>query len=181
MTWANGLTALRLAMALPCAWAAATGRWPLALGLFVLAVLTDLLDGMAARRFGQATAGGGLFDHATDCTFVTAALAGLAMAGSAPWLLVALIPTAFVQYTLDSGLLAGKALRTNVLGKTNGIGYFVLLGTIIGRETFGFEWLPLLLVESLAWALVATTLASMGERLLFVVRRTRTPKGVIDR
>ena len=175
MTWANGLTALRLLAAPLCAWGTATGQWPLALALFTLAVLTDLLDGMAARRFGQATPGGGLFDHATDCTFVTATLAGLAAAGWVPWLLVVLIPAAFVQYTLDSGVLAGHALRTNVLGKTNGIGYFVLPGTVIGRQAFGLEWLPPLLIDVLAWALVATTLASMGERLLFLIRIRRAP------
>ncbi len=175
MTWANGLTALRLLAAPFCAWGAATGQWRLALTLFVLAVLSDLLDGMAARRFGQVTASGGFFDHATDCTFVTATLAGLAAAGWAPWLLVVLIPSAFLQYTFDSGVLAGHTLRTNALGKTNGIGYFVLPGTIIGREAFGFEWLPLALVDALAWILVATTLASMGERLLFLIRVRRPP------
>lgn len=175
MTWANGLTALRLLAAPFCAWGAATGQWRLALALFVLAVLSDLLDGMAARRLGQVTTSGGLFDHATDCTFVTLTLGGLAAAGWAPWLLVVLIPSAFVQYTMDSGVLAGRALRTNVLGKTNGIGYFVLPGAIIGREALGFEWLPLLLIDVFAWALMATTLASMGERLLFLIRIRRTP------
>lgn len=175
MTLANGLTALRLLAAPLCAWSAATGQWRLALALFAFAVLTDFLDGAAARRFGQVTSSGGLFDHATDCTFVTATLAGMAVAGWAPWLLVVLIPSAFVQYTLDSGVLAGRALRTNALGKGNGIGYFVLAGTVIGREALGFEWLPLLLIDALAWVLVATTLASMGERLLFLIRIRRVP------
>ena len=175
MTWANALTALRLLAAPFCAWGAATGQWRLALTLFALAVLTDLLDGTVARRLRQVTRSGGLFDHATDCTFVTVTLAGLAAAGWAPWLLVVLIPSAFVQYTLDSGVLAGRALRTNVLGKTNGIGYFVLPGTIIGREALAFEWLPLWLIDVLAWALIATTLASMGERLLFLIRIRRSP------
>ena len=175
MNWANGLTALRLLAAPFCAWGAATGQWRLALTLFVLAVLSDLLDGMAARRCGQVTASGGFFDHATDCTFVTATLAGLAAAGWAPWLLVVLIPSAFLQYTLDSGVLAGHTLRTNALGRANGIGYFALPGIIIGREAFGFEWLPMPLVAGLAWILVATTLASMGERLLFLIRIRRPP------
>lgn len=175
MNWANVLTALRLLAAPFCAWSAATGQWRLALALFVLAALTDLLDGMAARRLGQVTASGGFFDHATDCTFVTVTLAGLAAVGWAPWLLVVLIPSAFVQYTLDSGVLAGRALRTNVLGKTNGIGYFVLPGAIIGREALGLEWLPVLLIDVFAWALVATTLASMGERLLFLIRFRGAP------
>ena len=173
MTWANGLTALRLLAAPWCAWGVATGQWRLALALFAFAVLTDLLDGVAARQFNQATARGGFFDHATDCTFVTATLLPLAATGWAPWLLVLLIPSAFVQYTLDSGALAGRALRTNVLGKANGIGYFVLPGAIVGREALGLGWLPVLLLDALGWTLVATTLASMGERLLFLIRIRR--------
>ncbi len=174
MTLANALTGLRLLAAPFCAWAVATGRWRLALALFALAVLTDLLDGVAARRFGQATPGGGFFDHATDCTFVTLTLAGLAAVGWVPWLLVALIPSAFVQYTFDSGALAGRALRTNSLGKINGVGYFVLAGTVIGREAFSLDWLVPLLIVVFAWVLVATTLASMGDRLLYLVKIRRS-------
>ena len=82
MNWANGLTALRLLAAPFCAWGAATGQWRLALTLFVLAVLSDLLDGMAARRFGQVTASGGFFDHATDApSSPRHRFAGLAAAG----------------------------------------------------------------------------------------------------
>lgn len=141
--------------------------------LFAVAAVTDYLDGVAARRFGQESAIGGFFDHATDCAFVTLTLAGLAAAGWSPWLLVVLIPLAFVQYTLDSGVLAGRQLRTNRIGKYNGIGYFILPGAIIARESLGLAWLPVLLPTVFAWVLVATTLASMMERLLHLLRLRR--------
>ncbi len=173
MNRANALTALRLAVAPLAVWAVATARWHLALLVFVTAVVTDLLDGIVARRLGQVSRAGGFFDHATDCAFVTATLGGLAAVGWVPWLLVALIPLAFVQYTLDSGILAGRTLRTNVLGKANGIGYFLLAGAIIAREALRLDWLPALLPRMLAWALVATTLASMVERLAHLLRTGR--------
>ena len=166
MTWANGLTALRLLAAPLSGWSVATAHWRLSLVLFVLAAATDLLDGFAARRLGQVSKAGGFFDHATDCAFVTLTLAGAATMGWVPWLLVVLIPAAFVQYTLDSGALAGRALRTNLLGKSNGIAYFVLPGAIIVREAFGLAWLPAISLRALAWVLVATTLVSMTERLM---------------
>ncbi len=165
MTWANALTALRLLTAPLCGWSLAKGAWQLGMLLFVIAAVTDLLDGFAARRLGQASKAGGFFDHATDCTFVTSTLAGLALSGWVPWVLVALIPAAFVQYSLDSGALAGRALRTNGLGKANGVAYFVLSGAIIVREALGFAWLPVIALQVFAWALVATTLVSMSERL----------------
>ena len=60
LTWANALTALRLLSAGPCAWLAASGRWPEAAALFTFAVATDLLDGPLARRLGQTSALGGI-------------------------------------------------------------------------------------------------------------------------
>ena len=71
LTWANGLTALRLLLAAPCAWFAATSQWPWAALLISVAILTDLLDGPLARRLGQTSALGGLLDHSTDAAFVT--------------------------------------------------------------------------------------------------------------
>jgi phosphatidylglycerophosphate synthase len=166
MTWANFLTSLRLVTAPLCAWSVIGGHWPAACAVFFFAVATDVLDGMLARRFDQVSAFGGLFDHGTDAIFVTVTLAGLALIGWVPWLLVVLIPSAFIQYTLDSKALAGKALRTTRIGKSNGVLYFGLAGTIIVRQTLEVEWLPVLAISAFAWLLVASTLVSMLDRLV---------------
>ncbi len=171
MNWANVLTALRLAAAPAAGWFTAGEHWLAALLLWVLAIVTDVFDGILARRFGAASSGGGLFDHATDCAFVTFCLGGLASAGSIPWLLPVLVPLAFLQYALDSRALAGQPLRTNRIGKFNGIGYFAVAGAVIVPSALGWwEWLPTALGETLAWLLVASTLLSMGERLLLTLR-----------
>ena len=83
-TWANLLTVVRLASIGPCAYAVVTGRWQWAGGLFVLAVATDLLDGMVARRFNHASALGGLLDHSTDALFVVVLLVALAYQNHVP-------------------------------------------------------------------------------------------------
>ena len=171
MNWANALTALRLAAAPAAGWAAAGEHWLAALLLWAVAIVTDVFDGILARRFGAASSGGGLFDHGTDCTFVTLTLGGLASAGWIPWLLPALLPLAFVQYMLDSKALAGQPLRTNLIGKSNGIGYFAVAGVVIVPNALDWwDWLPTVLGEALAWLLVATTLLSMGERLLLTLK-----------
>ena len=171
MNWANGLTALRLAAAPAAGWSTAGEHWLAAALLWALAVVTDLFDGILARHFGAASSRGGLFDHGTDCAFVTFALGGLASAGWTPWLLPALIPLAFIQYALDSRALAGQPLRTNLIGKSNGIGYFALAGTVIVPNALAWwEWLPKASGQVLAWLLVATTLLSMGERLMLALR-----------
>lgn len=170
LTAANALSAVRLLTAPACAWAAFTLHWPLAAGLFWLAVVTDLLDGPVARRRGEVSALGGLVDHATDALFCTVVLASLAALDLAPAVLPILVAAAFLQYTLDSKALAGKALRTSRIGRYNGIAYFVLAGIPITRSGLGWEWPPDGLVLGLGWLLVATTLVSMAERLRAVLR-----------
>src|SRR5215813_3209574 len=112
-TWANALSALRLAIAFPCAHAIWRAQWTFAGALFVIAVATDVFDGIVARRRNEASPLGGLLDHSIDATFVTVTLAALAMIGAAPAPLPALAITAFVQYVWDSKALTGAPLRAS--------------------------------------------------------------------
>ena len=170
LTVANALSGVRLVCAPACACAIAGLQWRTAAGLFVLAVATDLLDGPVARRRGEASALGGLVDHATDAFFCTTVLAALALIDLAPAALPFLVAAAFVQYSADSSALAGKALRTSRIGRYNGIAYFVLAGIPIVRNALGWEWPPGGLVLALGWLLVGTTVLSMADRLRAVLR-----------
>ena len=109
---ANALTAVRLALVLPIAVALARPEL-LAPGvvalLLCLAIATDYLDGPVARMTGKASAKGQLFDHSTDCLFVTGGLTGAAIAGSVTPILPALIPLAFGQYVVDSYVWSSPA------------------------------------------------------------------------
>ena len=173
-TRANALTALRLACG-PLLVLALLDRaaWP-AFALFWLAVGTDLLDGRVARRYGEVSALGGFLDHVTDAAFVSLGLAALALRGEAPVLLPALVALAFLQYTLDSRVLQGAALRASALGRWNGIAYFVPVGTVVVRDALGLAWPASPLVLGLGWALVATTLLSMADRA-WALRSARRP------
>ena len=133
-TRANGLTAIRLVLAPLLAMAVLDGAAALAHGLFWLAVATDLADGRVARRYGEVSAFGGLFDHATDATFVATGLFAVACGGQVPMLLPPLVLAAFLQYTFDSRALSGQTLRASSLGRLNGIAFFVLLGFPVVRD-----------------------------------------------
>jgi len=169
-TRANALTALRLAIAPALAAAIATGRAPLATALFFAAVATDLADGPVARRYGESTPLGGLLDHSVDATLCALGLAAHALHGVVPWALPPLVLAAFGQYVLDSKTLAGRPLRASALGRWNGIAYFVAVAVPIVRDTLGWSWPGAGLVWWLAAGLVATTLVSMGDRLLALGR-----------
>jgi len=174
-TRANALTAVRLAAAPACAFAVACEAHGAAFALFWLAVATDLVDGRIARRYGEATPLGGLFDHATDATFASLGVFAVALRGEAPFVLPPLIAAAFVQYVVDSRAAQGRALRASALGRWNGIAYFVLLGIPVVRDGLGIGWPPAALVRAIGFALVATTLASMLDRAL-AARRAPDPR-----
>ena len=128
---AHLLTGIRLVLAAPLAVAFARPGFlsaGLVAVLLTVAIFTDLLDGAAARRQGTASARGQLFDHVTDCLFVTACLVGAALSGRVTAALPVLVVLAFAQYVVDSYWQhREKRLRMSVLGRWNGIGYFVPL------------------------------------------------------
>jgi phosphatidylglycerophosphate synthase len=166
LTPANALTLSRLLSAPLLAVALLADQHGAAGLLFALAVASDLADGPLARRRGEASALGGLLDHASDASFVTAGLGALALGGHVTPLLPALIAIAFVQYALDSRALSGRRLRASRLGRWNGIAYFVALGIPVVRDALGLTWPGPLLVHAVAWLLVLATLASIADRML---------------
>jgi CDP-diacylglycerol---glycerol-3-phosphate 3-phosphatidyltransferase len=166
---ANALTAVRLLLVLPFAFLMAKGderSAMLALAAWVVAVITDLLDGPIARRRGTVTALSGTFDHVSDFLFVTSGLFGGAVRGAFPWILPVLITAAFSQYVIDSYWLHRRTkLRGSKLGRYNGILYFVptLMDILIRMGLLFLQ--PVLAI--LVWLLVLSTLVSMGQRLMF--------------
>jgi phosphatidylglycerophosphate synthase len=176
---AHVLTALRLALVpfvfvwmqhaeLAAAWWAA--------GAISVAIATDLADGPVARRTGRASAAGRAFDHTADFLFVTAGLFGGALRDAWSVVLPALVCVAFAQYVIDSYWLhRDRQLRMSSLGRWNGILYFVpLVGDVLVRTgLLDLMWLGFLapLVGWIAWALVATTALSIGDRALALSRR----------
>ncbi len=169
MSLADLLTALRLLLAPAAGLAIVAQLWAMAAALIAAAIVSDLLDGIVARRFNRSSAHGRLFDHGTDCVFVTCTLFGLAAVGKLNWLLPTLVPLAFLQYVLDSRVLAGETLRTNALGRANGVAFFALAAIAVAAEIKPFTLLQPV-PGPLAWLLAATTLASMSERLFHVLR-----------
>ena len=77
------------------------------------------------------------------------------------------------------GALHGQLVRGLPIGALAGIGgalsYYVIVAVPVVRDALGLAWPQAGLVRGLGWALVATTLASMLDRLrrLAAVRRAR--------
>lgn len=168
---ANALTALRLALVIPVAAGLARPELlrPGVIAVLIgLAIASDFLDGPIARRTGKASASGMLFDHSTDCLFVTAGLAGAAVARAITPILPALIPFAFGQYVVDSYVWhRERQLRASFLGRWNGILYFVPLVLIASsRLPFAPDFIALLRLTTsvFGYLLAASTVVSMLDR-----------------
>jgi phosphatidylglycerophosphate synthase len=170
---ANLLTGLRLLLVVPAAMSFARTEFlsPLLLiTLISVAIATDFLDGIVARRRNTASARGQLFDHATDFLFVTSGLAGAAIAGQVVAALPVLIVVAFSQYVLDSYFLhREKRLRMSALGRWNGIFYFVPLIVIaVSRLEIleGVAGVFSVLIIGMSYLLLLSTVASIIDRAI---------------
>ena len=166
---ANALTTVRLLLVVPFALYMAQGDERsaiFALVAWVVALITDFLDGPIARRRRTVTASSGTFDHTSDFLFVTSGLFAGALRGAFPWLLPVLVTAAFAQYVIDSYWVHRHTkLRGSKLGRYNGILYFVpSIMDVLIRMRFRFLG-PLLTI--LVWLLVLSTLVSMAQRLMF--------------
>jgi phosphatidylglycerophosphate synthase len=177
---ANLLTAIRLLLVVPTALLIAADHpraAVLAAIAIVIAIATDLADGPVARRTGTASPMGGTFDHTTDFLFVVSGMAGGVSRGVFPWILPALVVTAFVQYAVDSRWLQkGKGLRGSRLGRYNGILYFVpICGDTLVRLGLAFLRPGVTLV---CWLLVVSTVVSIGQRAWALRQARRTVPGL---
>jgi cardiolipin synthase len=166
LTRANALTCFRFAAAPALVVAIrADAAWA-ATAVFALAVVSDVADGIVARRFDEQSGLGRLIDHAADAVFVTAGAAALAYARVLPALLPTLIAASFLQYALDAKIAKASGPRPSTLGRWNGIAYYVIVAIPIVREALGIDWPGPALVMALGWLLIGSTLVSMGDRLI---------------
>ncbi|NNE18526.1 MAG: CDP-alcohol phosphatidyltransferase family protein [Myxococcales bacterium] len=80
----NMICVVRIILVVPIVWSLLQGRYGLALGLILIAGLSDALDGFLARRFDWRTRLGGLLDPAADKLLMFAAYVTLAWIGLVP-------------------------------------------------------------------------------------------------
>ena len=101
---ANLLTFLRFGLVPFVIRAILDGHHTLALALFAVAALTDVLDGAVARRFRLATPAGAWLDPVADKCLMSGVFLALAGAGTVPWWLVGIV------FGRDFYILAGVAI-----------------------------------------------------------------------
>jgi CDP-diacylglycerol--glycerol-3-phosphate 3-phosphatidyltransferase len=149
MTFANQLTLVRLVAVIPvmaALYLQFPGNRAVATVVYVLAILTDYLDGILARRSGKVTAFGKLMDSVADKALISTMFFALVAEGSmAAWMAAVMVVREFAVTGLRMvALEAEEVIAANRWGKakmvTQSLAVFILL---IGYFQVGY-WVMLL-------------------------------------
>jgi CDP-diacylglycerol---glycerol-3-phosphate 3-phosphatidyltransferase len=130
-----------------------------ALGIFLVAAATDLIDGYFARRWKQVTTVGTLLDPIADKLLISAALISLVEIQRVPaWMVILIIGREFAVTGLRSiAAASGYTIHASDLGKTKMVTQVAAIALVIG----GIRWPQLVEYGRFAmWAVVVFGFAS---------------------
>ncbi len=137
-------------------------RETFALGIFLAAAATDLLDGYLARRWGQITTVGTLLDPIADKLLISAALVSLVEIHRVPaWMVILIIGREFAVSGLRSiAASAGYTIEASELGKSKMVLQVIAIAAVIA----GIRWPALEQIGYLAmWAVMISALVSAAD------------------
>jgi cardiolipin synthase len=165
-TIANQLTLLRLLLIPAFVIFTLYGKFGWALATFVVAGLTDLLDGLAARAAGQKSELGAWLDPAADklllvTTFIVLTLPNIGLVNRIPLWLTILIISRDVGIVLSVAIVnlavGPRTFKPSPLGKAATAIFIVACGLVMLFNYLGYHsgW-----VDAAIWVTAAITLAS---------------------
>jgi len=129
-----------------------------AIGVFLLAILTDAFDGYSARKLGVSSDSGAYFDIVADFILVLIAFLTFIIIGIYPYWLLFIIILVFLQFILSSKF---NVLIYDPIGKYYGAFLFaIILITLVSPNDF----YNILLVATISF-----TIISLISRYLFFI------------
>ena len=172
LTLANQLTLLRIILIPAFVLLVIYGRLGAALVVFVIAGVTDALDGLIARLAGQGTSIGAWLDPMADkllliSTFVVLTVPSIAMTNHLPlWLTITVISRDIVIVGVVAivNLAVGpRTFRPSLLGKA---ATATFIATSVVVMYFNYREEPSPLIDLGIWLSLALTLASAADYFL---------------
>lgn len=138
------------------------GQYGWALAVFMIAGISDALDGWLAKRLGVQSHFGAVLDPAADKLLLVTAYVMLTILGHIPfWLTLAvasrdvLIVGGYLLYTSHAGPVK---MRPSIASKLNTLTQIGLVGLILAKQAAGID-LPWL-VTAMDYAVLVTTIVS---------------------
>ncbi|MBO3746525.1 CDP-diacylglycerol--glycerol-3-phosphate 3-phosphatidyltransferase [Streptosporangiaceae bacterium NEAU-GS5] len=167
-TWniANALTVVRLAMVPAFVVCMFVPSWRLvALAVFVVASVTDQLDGWLARRYGLVTDFGKIADPIADKALIGAALVCLSTLGELPWW----VTLAILAREIGVTMLRFAVIRYGVIPAS----YGGKVKTVLQIAAIALYILPGM-PDVIRWIVMAAALGvTLGTGIDYVVRAVR--------
>jgi cardiolipin synthase len=172
VTLPNIITFGRLCIVPLAFWAVLERRLDYAFMLFVLAGMSDAVDGWLARRQGGGNIVGAVLDPAADKALLVTMFVTLAAVNVLPdWIAILVV---FRDVVIIGGILVLRvlghavAIRPLRISKVNTALQIILVGLALGMHGFGLQ-APLVLTAAV-WLVAASTLGS-GAAYVWVTAR----------
>ena len=145
-------------------WAIAAGEMKIAFILFLLAGLSDLVDGYLAKRFNMATELGAFLDPLADKALIVSIYVTLGIAGAIPrWLVILVVSRdiMIVGAIILSWLMNNPVtLKPLTVSKLNTVAQILLALVVLASLAFEFEaWWA---IQGLTALVAVLTLASVA-------------------
>jgi cardiolipin synthase len=183
LTPANQLTLLRMLLIPAFVILVVYGHLGYALAVFMLAGITDALDGLIARRSGQKTTLGAWLDPMADklllvTTFIVLTIPGLGLANRLPiWLTVIVISRDVVivlTVAVVNLAIGRRTFRPSIFGKVATATYIL---TAVCAMLFNYLRYHSVVVDAFVWASLAITLISSLHYIWHAARIIDAPAG----
>jgi cardiolipin synthase (CMP-forming) len=148
-------------------WLLVSGQTQAAFFAFVLAGLSDAVDGFIAKRYGLSTELGAYLDPLADKLLIVSIFVALGVRGALPsWLVIAVVSRDILIVTaVVLSWVLGNPVRISPLwvSKANTLAQIVLAATVLADDGFGFGMANLRIL--LVWITGVLTVASLAAYL----------------
>jgi cardiolipin synthase (CMP-forming) len=158
----NLITLARILAVPVILWAITSGEMQIAFILFLVAGLSDLVDGFLAKRFGMATELGAYLDPLADKAMIISIYVALGIVEAIPrWLVILVVSRdiMIVSAVILSWLVDKPVkLKPIAVSKLNTVAQIVYATVVLAALTFGWE-IPLVIGVLMAVVAVLTLLS----------------------
>lgn len=172
------LTLVRLVFVPFVAIAIIEHRFDVALGIFIIAGLSDGLDGVLARWLKQRTQLGEYLDPIADKLLLSTLFLVLAGTHFLPWWVTIMVFSRDLGILLISAVLymttSLRDFRPSILGKANTVAQIATVLAALMLGVWPEHWIYLA-KEAGIWSVAVLTLLSALHYIMLVARRLRTP------
>jgi cardiolipin synthase (CMP-forming) len=148
-------------------------RFGWALGLFVLAGISDALDGLLARLLKQKTLLGQYLDPIADKLLLSTLFPVLSATHKLPWMVTILVMSRDVSLLIVAAIFtlttSYRDFKPNIFGKANTVAQIATILVVLMDETWKFDWLGVLRQVGIWSTMVLTVVSGVS----YVLRATR--------